>query len=835
MPRVPVIRSVAPWRIVAPVVVPVVAAAALGALGRPTLAAPGRTSGELGSYPTETSHSLALHMHGSMSEQFASWEWHAWKAESLGVDVVWWTDHDWRLTNWRHTNRYDFENAFWEADSARWSEPDDKYAGEFRFWQADTTNTFLQSEICDTLSSEGAQSLRLWTNATLPGPDFDFGRLEQTASAVQNKHSLAKRLRVAFSVLPEDLDAADARFVLEAELSDHPEGTHILRYVVGSMDGEGMHSVPLAYAPGVWNAYEVDVTADAIAHFTTGGIDTLRGEDNSLALLKIGLETRNAADAVVFFDDYRILVDPAMVGDTLLDRGRAMGAYYESLHPTVTNYHGSEISRFKAQPHLNAFAPNHQLVDYTGYVWGDSLYYAIDQVHAQGGVVSWNHVFGTKFDNEFNPDETPEEQAGRLLWTKQGLIASRAMGVDVLEVGYRRRGGMDLVHHLDLWDALSANGVWVTANGVTDSHGRGHWNLYGWGPSEAGLSTIDNFVTWLHSEEFSETGFILAMKRGRAYFGDPYRWDGSLDMRTLDGFRMGQVVYTDRNAHELVVEATNVPLDVKLRFLQGEIRENPPASYHEVVYTRDEFLSAAVVGGVFRDTVTVDTTLPSFARIEVTNAQDGEMVYGNPIHFVRAVPSFGIPAARLGVRLGDVRVFLAEDFVLTDATLDGTPVLTLTGDETTVGLGSIQLDPGPLGTPVGVTGADAWGMAGGIVTLSGFGGAGSTIHVAWSGTGVSVNNTGTGPLHLAAPRPNPSGRGTSIDYTLPREGWIRLEVVDVSGRRVRVLALGFERAGAHRVTWDGRDEGGAIVASGVYSVRLEHDGESRIRKLARLR
>jgi hypothetical protein len=51
------------------------------------------------------------------------------------------------------------------------------------------------------------------------------------------------------------------------------------------MEGEGMHSVPLAYTPGTWNAYEVDLTADAIAHFTTGGADSLRGEDNSLGLL----------------------------------------------------------------------------------------------------------------------------------------------------------------------------------------------------------------------------------------------------------------------------------------------------------------------------------------------------------------------------------------------------------------------------------------------------------------------------------------------------------------------------------------------------------------------
>jgi hypothetical protein len=785
-------------------------------------------------YPPETAYSVALHMHGSMSEQFASWEWHDWKAESAGVDVVWWTDHDWRLTNWRHTNRYDFESAFWQADSSRWAEPDDQYANEFRYWEADPADPYLLSAICDTLSSQGTQSLRLWTHATQVGPDFDAGRLEQTASAVQNKHSLAKRIRVAFSVFPETLDAADARFVLEAELSDHPEGTHILRYVVGSMEGEGIHSIALPYTVGTWNSYDVDVTADAIAHFTSGGQDSLRAEDDNLALVKIGLESRNATDAAVFFDDYRILPDPSRVGDVLLDRSRAMGDYYETLYPGVRNYHGSEISKFKAQPHLNAYAPNHVLVDYTGHVFADTLHYAIEQIHAQGGVVSLNHAFGPKFDFESNPNETPAQQAGRLDWTKGNLIAARALGVDVLEVGYRRRGGMDLVHHLDLWDALTGNAIWLTANGVTDSHGRGHWNLYGWGPSEAGLSTIDNFVTWLFAEELTEAGLVQAMKRGRACFGDPYRWDGELDLRTLDGFRMGQVVATDRDEHDVVVEVTNVPIDVQVRFRQGEIREDPPAAYRNVNWLRDELLPAAVIGGVFRDTVTVDTALPSFVRVEVTNAEGGELVYGNPLHFVRNVPARGIPAERIGVRAGDVRVFLAENFTLTGTTYDG-DVLTLTGDETPVGTGVLRLDPGPLGLPTQVVGADAWSGMDGVVTMSGFAGAGSTLQVVWSGTAVVDPAADTGGLRLAAPRPNPSGDGSVIDYALPREGWVRLEIIDVSGRRVRVLAVGFERAGTHRVHWDGRDEGGMRAASGVYSVRLEHDGETRTRRLARLR
>jgi hypothetical protein len=227
--------------------------------------------------------------------------------------------------------------------------------------------------------------------------------------------------------------------------------------------------------------------------------------------------------------------------------------------------------------------------------------------------------------------------------------------------------------------------------------------------------------------------------------------------------------------------------------------------------------------------------VPSFVRAEVARADDGELVYGNPIHFLRSVPALGVPAERVGVRIGDVRVFRSEEAVLRGVELDGTPVLTLTVDEPSPGAGTIQLDPGLLGPPVGVTGAAAWNVDAGIVTLTGFSGVGSQIRVAWGGTAVPGVVPGAAALRLGAPRPNPFDGSLRLDYAIPREGWVRLEIVDVTGRRVRTLAAEFQKAGSHRTAWDGRDEGGLVVADGVYTVRLEHDGEAVARRVLRLR
>lgn len=789
-----------------------------------------------GTYPAESAYSLALHMHGSMSEQSGSWEWHTAKAESLGVDIIWWTDHDWRLSNDRAMKRYDFESAFWDSPGSRWKEPDSDFPGEFRFWELDVaTLDFLHTSIADTLGFESARSFRLEATGD-PGPAFRDGHVTQTCSDFQNHYSMAKHVKLRFRVFPEMLDAADARFVFEVELSDHPEGPKILRYVLGSTEGEGAHSIPLSFTPGMWNEYLVDVTEDAILHFSSGGIDSLRVLDNTLAFVRVELGCRSDSHALVFFDEYRIEPDPALVGNVLVGRAREMAAYYETLYPTVRHYVGTEISQFRAQPHMNGYAPNLSLVDYTGHIFSDSLYYAIDQIHAQGGAVSLNHLFGPQFYYQNNPNETPAQRALRRAYVKKSHINNRALGVDVLEVGYRQRGGCNLAEHLDLWDALNANMVFLTGNGVTDSHGRGYYQLIGWGPSEIGLSTTNNFVTWMWTEDLSEAGFVRSMKSGRAYFGDPYRWKGALDLRTMDGFRMGQVVLTDATEHDLLVEVTNVQPDVSVRLLQAELRDDPPEDYIDPVWLRDETLSADASSGVFSDTVAVDTSMPSFVRIEVRDGEGKEMVFSNPLYFVRDVPGAGVAAERVAARLGEARLFRAENFRLEGASLSELgPVLHLSGDEAPPGTGRIVIDPGALGAPGNVVGAATWNYLGGLLELTGFNGATSTIDVFWGPVGTPLAPSRPVGLGLDSGRPNPFGRGTAIDYTLPREGWVRLEVLDTAGRRVRVLSLEFQRAGSHRASWDGRDESGQDVAAGVYYIRLQHDGKTLVKKAARLR
>ena len=68
--------------------------------------------------------------------------------------------------------------------------------------------------------------------------------------------------------------------------------------------------------------------------------------------------------------------------------------------------------------------------------------------------------------------------------------------------------------------------------------------------------------------------------------------------------------------------------------------------------------------------------------------------------------------------------------------------------------------------------------------------------------------------------PNPFNIECQIAYQLPEAGEISLIVYNLLGQRVRVLAEGKRQAGYYQVAWDGRDDSGREVSSGVYCSRL---------------
>ncbi len=83
--------------------------------------------------------------------------------------------------------------------------------------------------------------------------------------------------------------------------------------------------------------------------------------------------------------------------------------------------------------------------------------------------------------------------------------------------------------------------------------------------------------------------------------------------------------------------------------------------------------------------------------------------------------------------------------------------------------------------------------------------------------------------------PNPFNSETVISWFLLRPGPAQVEVFALTGQRVAVLHQGPKKAGVHRVHWDGGDDDGRPLASGVYLYRLSTAEAVQTRKLTLLR
>ena len=74
---------------------------------------------------------------------------------------------------------------------------------------------------------------------------------------------------------------------------------------------------------------------------------------------------------------------------------------------------------------------------------------------------------------------------------------------------------------------------------------------------------------------------------------------------------------------------------------------------------------------------------------------------------------------------------------------------------------------------------------------------------------------------LAQNVPNPFNPVTTIAYDVPHEARVAIRVYDVAGRLVRTLVAGKESPGRHEAVWNGRNDTGEPVGSGVYFCTME--------------
>jgi len=100
---------------------------------------------------------------------------------------------------------------------------------------------------------------------------------------------------------------------------------------------------------------------------------------------------------------------------------------------------------------------------------------------------------------------------------------------------------------------------------------------------------------------------------------------------------------------------------------------------------------------------------------------------------------------------------------------------------------------------------------------------------------VKGNNDIPMEYQLAQNYPNPFNPETVIPFSLPRSTEINLSIYNVLGQRVKILYQSRLSAGAYQITWDGLDNNGDRVSSGVYFSRLTANDFVAVRKLLLLK
>lgn len=161
---------------------------------------------------------------------------------------------------------------------------------------------------------------------------------------------------------------------------------------------------------------------------------------------------------------------------------------------------------------------------------------------------------------------------------------------------------------------------------------------------------------------------------------------------------------------------------------------------------------------------------------------------------------------------------------------------TFSGGGATVAGGSFQL-----GLTVGEAGVVGQVAGGSFQLVEGFwlpdlGGVTAVVEAPPTDPVAPQEQTVVRHLNAFAPgAPNPFHGTTTIAFSVAQHAPVTLTIYDVSGRRVRSLLQDARPAGPHQLQWDGRDDRGSAVASGVYFARLTIGTWSQSQRIVRVR
>jgi len=93
------------------------------------------------------------------------------------------------------------------------------------------------------------------------------------------------------------------------------------------------------------------------------------------------------------------------------------------------------------------------------------------------------------------------------------------------------------------------------------------------------------------------------------------------------------------------------------------------------------------------------------------------------------------------------------------------------------------------------------------------------------------NNEAMPILIMHTLSPNPFNKNTSITFTISKKGQLKLKVYDISGRMVSTITEEIKEPGKYQIIWNGTDNKGRKLSSGIYFLKAEYKQKSITKKV----
>jgi hypothetical protein len=102
-------------------------------------------------------------------------------------------------------------------------------------------------------------------------------------------------------------------------------------------------------------------------------------------------------------------------------------------------------------------------------------------------------------------------------------------------------------------------------------------------------------------------------------------------------------------------------------------------------------------------------------------------------------------------------------------------------------------------------------------------------------TGIAENREIPQDYRLLQNYPNPFNPATAIGYALPQISRVELKIYNLLGQEIRTLVDKQQQPGKYTITWDGADNHGQQVSSGIYIYQIKAGDYVESRKMVLLR